>query len=988
MTNDVKRDVISVEPASRLATSTAGHASAERAATDEFSGPVPPFRALLDASEVGEEAHLAALPFTRRDLNGWSGRTNSAIRPVAPGYEIVAELGRGGMGVVYLARHGALKRLVALKMIAAGLHADATARGRFRTEAEACARLQHPNIVQVYEVGECDGQPFLALEHIDGGSLLRHVGAAWPERDAATMVETLARAVHCMHQRGILHRDLKPSNVLLTADRVPKIADFGLAKLLDAEEGPTRSGTMLGTPTYMAPEQAVGDAKNVTALADVYSLGAILYELLTGRVPFQGPNPLSTLEQVRSQPPVPPRRCRPRLSRDLNTICLKCMEKDPKRRYPTAAALADDLGRFLEGQAIQARPLPVWQILWRSARRHPARVAAGLATAILTALVLVAWFYAGAAKELSRHRADERYQQFVQCRNQAFLHGLLARDDGALFVGSADDSLKTAESAAREALAIAGVDISMVKPPAPATLLPAARQVESTADCYALLLMLASVRAQQAGDGRLDECRQALAILDRAGQLGIETQAYHARRASCLDQLGESAEAGRERERAASIPPAGALDHFLLGEEHYRRGDWSQAMNSFNRALGFEPAHFWAQFFLAVCHLNMQQWDAARACLNACLAQQRDFAWARIFRSFASDKLLSRAEAHDDLQAVLDLNPNADMRCIVFLMRGVLHFNENELDAAANDFQAALALKPDRYNAHLSLASVHLARGDFAEAEQQMNDAMRLGPPDRVVFDYHVARGRGLVRAGRNEEALEACVLALNFSPKEPAALAVRGRALLQLGRFEEAEQIYGEYIARGGEATPEFFRGRGQARFRIAKYLEAAEDFSRALEREFDAEGYLRRGWAYFFADAPKFAMRDFSKAIELDAESSEAYTGRGLAQTALGNYHDAVVDAEIARRGRPGTPEMMHNLACIFAQAAALAQADPRERDNRAVAADYRCRALDMVQKSLQMLQPDERLAYWRDKVLPDPALRNIHNEEGFKQIVEQYR
>jgi eukaryotic-like serine/threonine-protein kinase len=979
MANKVQSDVDVAAPTPRPPASVAIHENSDCAVTHE-TGPIPPFRALLKTSKAGEEANQDAPHLTRRDVDGRPTATTSA--PAAPGYEIVAELGRGGMGVVYLARHGPLKRLVALKMIVAGLHADAKARGRFRTEAEACARLQHANIVQVYEVGECDGRPFLAMEHIAGGSLAQQAGSVWPERDAARMVETLARAVQYMHERGILHRDLKPNNILLTADGVPKIVDFGLAKLLDAEEGQTRSEALLGTPSYMAPEQAAGNAKNVAAPADIYSLGAILYELLTGRVPFQGPNPLSTLEQVRSQPPVPPRRFSRAVSLDLDTICLKCLEKSPQQRYPSAAALADDLRRFQEGQSIQARPLPAWQRLWRSGRRHPARVAAGLSAAILAALLCVGWLY---DKEVTRRRAEDRYEKFVQCRNDAFVHGLLARDDGALFVGAASDNLQKADLAARDALDLAGVEIATSSEPAMP--LPSARRAEATADCYALLLMLASVRAQQAptGDERRAARQQALAMLDRASELGIETKAYHSRRAGLLEQLGEVAEAGEERKRAESARLAGALDHFLLGDEQYRRGDWKKAMNSFNRALRLEPEHFWARFFLAVCHMKAEQWEAARASLNACLAQKRDFAWALVFRSFANEKLLAHAEAHEDLETVLRRNPNDDMRAIVLLRRGALHFNQKEWGAAESDFQDALKRKPDRYNAHLSLATVHLARREFEQAEQDFSNALGLKPPDRVVFDYYVARGRGLVLAGENKAALQACTAALEVLPNEPAALAVRGRALLQLERFEDAEQSYSEYLARGGEVTPEVFRGRGQARSRNGKYLEAVDDFGWALDREPHAQDYLRRGWAYFFADASRFALRDFAKSIELGLETSEVYTGRGLAQTALGNYRGGVADARMALQSGPTTPEMMHNVACIFAQAAALAQS--REPD-QPTAAVYRSQAVEAVVKTLEMLRPEERLAFWHDKVLPDRALRAIHNEPGFKQLVEQYR
>src|SRR5207253_2968386 len=225
----------------------------------------------------------------------------------------------------------------------------------------------------------------------------------------------------------------KPSNVLLTADGTPKITDFGLAKLLDADPGPTRSETVLGTPNYMAPEQAAGDSKAVGPPADVYSLGAILYELLTGRVPFRGATPLSTLEQVRTQEPVPPRRWRPSVSVDLETICLKCLEKEPAKRYPSALALADDLRCLLAGPPIQARPTALGQRLWRSARRHPLRVAWAVGAAALAGLLLTAGSYFRAAEQLTRHRAEDRYQQFVQRRDEALFYGLLAPDQGALF---------------------------------------------------------------------------------------------------------------------------------------------------------------------------------------------------------------------------------------------------------------------------------------------------------------------------------------------------------------------------------------------------------------------------------------------------------------------------------------------------------------------------------------------------------------------------
>jgi tRNA A-37 threonylcarbamoyl transferase component Bud32 len=271
--------------------------------------------------------------------------------PAIPGHEVLCELRKGGQGVVYKARHVALKRLVAVKMIRADELAGADDRARFRADAEALAGLQHPNIVQIHEVGEHEGHPYFSLEFMHGGSLDKKLkGTPQPFREAAQLVETLARAMHAVHQRNIVHRDLKPANVLLTTDGTPKITDFGLAKRLDVEVGRTQEGVIMGTPPYMAPEQAAGKVKQITPLADVYALGAILYEVLTGRPPFRAATNLDTLLQVLNDEPVPPRRLQPKVPRDLETICLKCLEKLPEKRYATAEALASDLRCFVDGR--------------------------------------------------------------------------------------------------------------------------------------------------------------------------------------------------------------------------------------------------------------------------------------------------------------------------------------------------------------------------------------------------------------------------------------------------------------------------------------------------------------------------------------------------------------------------------------------------------------------------------------------------------------
>jgi tetratricopeptide (TPR) repeat protein len=341
--------------------------------------------------------------------------------PQLPGYEILGVLGKGGMGIVYKARHRALNRLVALKMIRAAGPAEAAALARFRTEAEAIARLQHPHVVQIYEVGEYDGLPYLALEFVEGGSLSQRLdGTPLPARQAAQLVEELARAVQAAHDRGLVHRDLKPTNVLLTAEGAPKVSDFGLAKLMDSGAGPTATGEVLGTPSYMAPEQAESKGWAVGPATDVYALGAILYELLTGRPPFRAATALETLMQVVHEEPVPPRRLQSGTPRDLETVCLKCLQKEPKKRYATAEALAEDLRRFGAGRPILARPVGPLGRLGRWARRQP--VTAGLLGALLMALLLglsgvtLLWRRAEAHLQEAQHQRERAEESFRDAR--------------------------------------------------------------------------------------------------------------------------------------------------------------------------------------------------------------------------------------------------------------------------------------------------------------------------------------------------------------------------------------------------------------------------------------------------------------------------------------------------------------------------------------------------------------------------------------------
>ena len=406
---------------------------------DEYVTRFPQFSDELQSQEAFHRAMDFNLLTGHTEIRGLENSSEAGLdfktltMPAVPGYEILCELGRGGMGVVYKARHIQLNRLVALKMLLAGHFASASLLRRFLVEAEATARLQHPNIVQIYEVGQYEGRPFLALEFVNGGTLSQWTdGRLQAPREAASIILSLAHAVHFAHEQGVVHRDLKPSNVLIQRLTSPiasetdyggtrqkaviegssarnmtqskssfvqdfqlKIVDFGLAKVMaggsDAEKiAATLSGDVLGTAAYMSPEQARGDSAKLTAGTDVYSLGAILYELLTCRPPYVGVQPMEVLAQVINDEPVRPSHLVRRLPNDIQTICLKCLEKNPGRRYSSAQALAYDLARFLEDQPIIARHTSSIERGWRWCRRNPAKTS--IASSIAAFLILITVF--------------------------------------------------------------------------------------------------------------------------------------------------------------------------------------------------------------------------------------------------------------------------------------------------------------------------------------------------------------------------------------------------------------------------------------------------------------------------------------------------------------------------------------------------------------------------------------------------------------------
>jgi tetratricopeptide (TPR) repeat protein len=399
--------------------------------------------------------------------------------PTVPGFEILRELGRGGMGVVYLARQVRLNRVVAMKMVLSGEHASAADLIRFLAEAEAAAAISHPNVAQVYESGQHDGRPYFALEFCPGGSLAQLLnGTPLPARDAAELIEQVARGVQAAHDRGIIHRDLKPANILLVSGESssgathhspltthhPKVTDFGLARRTEGASGLTATGTVVGSPSYMAPEQARGQVAAIGPRTDVYGLGAVLYECLTGRPPLKAATPMETLMQVLKDDPPAPRLLQPKLPRDLETICLKCLRKDPAKRYASAAEVADDLRRFLDGRPIVARRVPGWERAWKAARRHPVAAGGLVALVLAAAAVFGVVTWKNAELQVERDAARRAKDEAMTQRDVAIvakMEEVEARTQAEAARSAAEEA--GAKARARLDTALAAVDRMMVR---------------------------------------------------------------------------------------------------------------------------------------------------------------------------------------------------------------------------------------------------------------------------------------------------------------------------------------------------------------------------------------------------------------------------------------------------------------------------------------------------------------------------------------------
>ncbi|MBI1191092.1 MAG: protein kinase [Tepidisphaera sp.] len=759
---------------------------------------------------------------------GASPRAMSITLPNIKGYAVLGVLGHGGMGVVYKARHLKLDRIVAIKMLLSGSFAAPAELTRFTREAQALAGLRHPHIIQVHDVGEIDGRPYFTMEYVEGGSLAQALaGVPQPPRHAAMLVATLAAAVQIAHDGGIVHRDLKPANVLLTSEGTPKITDFGLARRYNDAADLTLAGTRLGTPSYMSPEQAAGREGAVGPATDIYSLGAVLYEMLTGRPPFRADTPTETQRQLLSEEPARPSHLNSKIPRDLETICLKCLNKDPERRYLTAASLGADLQRYLRGETITARRASSLERASKWAHRKPAHALALATSALLVLGVLGAgaWALARTAEtsravqadliEINRLEASSRWTDagIVLERAKVRLGGGGRASLRRLLQAAADDLnlVSKLDAIRRKQLIIGASGLDRV-----ASAVVADHEYDAAFRDAGLILAAGEDAARVATRVRASRIHPVLIeALDDWSQSITGEHDYDRRRwLMTIARLADPDPAGwRDKARdpdawydaarlaaiADAMPPGEQLLALplALGERLGALGGDSAAF--LKRIQAAHPADFWANFALGQS-LRQHNPEQALGYFRAMVASRPDVAEGYANIGLTLGMLGEVAESESQLRAALQREPNM---AFAHANLGFLLLLNGRTDEAISELRQASVLNPSDANIRVNFGAALEESGRFEEAKSQFREALTLDPHKRAAL-LGVERCDAMLAL---EPRLDAVLQGAEVisDPSERVRFASLSR---YKGRFAEAAHLYADSFAADPALAEDIMRG------------------------------------------------------------------------------------------------------------------------------------------------------------------------------------
>jgi serine/threonine-protein kinase len=743
--------------------------------------------------------------------------TTSVGLPHIVGYEVECVLGRGGMGVVYRARHLKLNRTVAIKMLLSGTYAGPQELARFLREAKSVAGLRHPNIVQVHDVGDVEGQPYFTMEFLEGGNLAQKIaGQPQPRRQASEVVAALADAVQVAHRNGIIHRDLKPSNILLTAEGIPKISDFGLARRFDTDEHLTLSGARIGTLSYMAPEQALGKPALIGPAVDIYSLGALLYEMITGRPPFRAESDRETERQLLTEEPVPPRRLNTAVPRDVETICLKCLQKNAQRRYESAGALATDLRRFERGEVIAARPASSWERAGRWVRRRPALVAA-----LSLGLIVILAAFGGAAWLIAERQTNRRAIE-VDLKDAAKLQRMshwsearsaLERAKARLGDRGFPDLRGLLDQADRDQAAVARLDqIRSDRGISKGGLFGSSRPIAEYESMFracgighrgedpglvASRIERSNVRAILVSAiedwAAITEDEAYLDWLLQVARQAIDDPTGWRHRALTLTVWTTQSDLGQ---LLASAPVTENSVPLLLalGERYERRGGYP--VDLFKKCQKVRSNDFWANFALGHALSEHDNPVESIRYFQAAVAIRPDSVLAYNQLGLALKNLRRFDDAIEMLQEAVRLDP-AVVTCVGNLSM-VLSFAGRHAEAIPK-LRHSISLMPGNALLHGSLGYSLNAVGEREEAWENLKRAIELDP---AVFAMSYRIQAHLLQQQRGDEARTLWRKALAASPRQHEAWDGYAEFSLFLGREDEYRWACRELLARFGGAT------------------------------------------------------------------------------------------------------------------------------------------------------------------------------------------